>query len=77
MKKLYQILRILLWCLIGVFTGSSIYQYYDYTKHPDLYVLTSAPWYLSIQISGTITFIAVLLILCVMWVVKRKMKEGI
>lgn len=77
MKKLYQILRTLLWCIIGVFIGDSIYQYYDYVKHPDLYVLTSAPWYLSIQISGMITFIAVLLVLCVMWVVKRKMKEGI
>ena len=29
MKKLYQILRTAIWCVVGVFFGTSIYQYID------------------------------------------------
>ena len=36
MKKLYNILNILLWVFIGVFIGNSIYKYYDYRTHYDL-----------------------------------------
>ena len=43
MKKLYGFLRILLWCFIGVFLGSSLYQYLDYKAHPGLYEMQSAP----------------------------------
>ena len=56
MKKLYQILRTAIWCVVGVFAGTSVYQYIDYRQHPGLYALTSAPWYTSIQISGIFTF---------------------
>lgn len=74
MKKLYQILRTAIWCVVGVFAGTSVYQYIDYRQHPGLYALTSAPWYTSIQISGIFTIAVVLLLLLAMQIVKRKMK---
>ena len=74
MKKLYQILRTALWCVMGVFIGTSIYQYIDYHQRPNLYALTSAPWYTSIQIDAIFTAAVVLLLLLAMQIVKRKMK---
>lgn len=58
----------------GRFFGTSIYQYIDYRRHPDLYALTSAPWYTSIQIDAIFTVTVVLLLLLAMQIVKRKMK---
>ena len=43
MKKLYQIIRTAILCVVGVFAGTSVYQYIDYRQRPGLYALTSAP----------------------------------
>ncbi len=72
MKKLYSILRIVLWSFIGSFIGSSLYKLYDYKVHPDLYAMRSAPWYLSIEINAIFTIAAVIAILIIMWVIKKK-----
>lgn len=74
MKKLYQILRTAILCVVSVFFGTSIYQYIDYRRRPDLYALTSAPWYTSIQIGAIFTAAVVLSLLLAMRIVKRKMK---
>lgn len=74
MKKLYNILKIVLLCFIGVFIGSSIYQYHDYKTHPDIYVSQSAPWYVSIEIRGILTAIIVMAILITMLIIKKKIK---
>ena len=74
MKKLYQILRTAILCVVGVFAGTSVYQYIDYRRHPGLYALTSAPWYTSIRINAIFTVTVVLLLLLAMQIVKRKMK---
>ena len=68
MKKLYGFLRILLWCFIGVFLGSSLYQYLDYKAHP------GAPWYTAIQIRGLFTIVLVVITLAVMAIIRKKMK---
>ena len=74
MKKLYQILRPAILCVVGVFFGTSIYQYIDYRRRPDLYALTSAPWYTSIQIHAVFTAMVVGVLLAGMWFLKRRMK---
>lgn len=74
MKNLYRILKTLVWCFIGVFIGSSIYQYYDYKVQPGLYEMQSAPWYLSIEIRGIFTAVIVVIILVGMWIIRKKMK---
>lgn len=72
MKKLYSILKIMLWCFVGVFVGSSIYQYYDYKTHSGLYEIQSAPWYLSVLIRGAFTAIIVAVIFIAMRIIKKK-----
>lgn len=75
MKKLYNVLKIMLWSFIGIFIGSSLYKWYDYKNHPDLYAMQSAPWYLSIEISAIFTLAVVSVILIIMWIIKRKMNK--
>lgn len=74
MKKLYKILKTAIWCVIGVFIGTSIYQCYNYYTHPGLYALTSAPWYLGIQIAGIFTTIIVVILFLVIWFIKKRIK---
>lgn len=74
MKKLYRILQIAVWCLVGIFIGSSIYRYYDYKTYPERYICQSAPWYLNIEIQGVFTAIIVFAIIVSMWIMKKKMK---
>lgn len=71
MKKLYIILRIVLWSFAGVFIGSSLFKWHDYKTHPDLYAMQSAPWYLSIEINAIFTIIVVIVILTVMWIIRK------
>lgn len=72
MKKLYSILKIVLWSFIGVFIGSSLFKWCDYKVHPDLYAMQSAPWYLSIEVSAVFTIIVMVIILTVMWIIREK-----
>ncbi len=72
MKKGYQYLKIALGSVIGVFIGTSIYQCIDYSMHKDLYMLTSAPWYLSIQINALFTIVIVTILLVIMYILKKK-----
>ncbi len=72
MKKIYSVLRIMLWSFIGVFIGSSLFKWYDYKTHPDLYVMQSAPWYLSIEISAVFTIIVVILIFTIMRIIRKR-----
>ena len=48
MKRLNQILDILIGCFIGAFLGSGVSRFLDFKSHPDLYAIQSAPWYASI-----------------------------
>lgn len=73
-KKLCQILNIILWSSVGVFIGGSIYKFYDYKTHPDIYAIQSAPWYLGIEIQAVFTAIIVVVIFAIMRIIKKKMK---
>ena len=72
MKRIYNILKMLLWSLVVAFIGGSMYQYYDYKTNPDIYEWQSAPWYLSIEIGAAVTIAAVGVIITVMWIVTKK-----
>ena len=74
MNKLYNLLKIIMWCFVGVFIGSTIYKCYDYKTYPDLHAAQSAPWYLGIEIQGVFTAIIVILILIAMWAIRKKSK---
>ena len=66
-----RILNLILNCIIGIlivaFLAGSLYRYWDYQARPDFYAVMSAPWYLSIQLSGIAT--AVVIVVCL--VLKR------
>ena len=72
MKKAYLFLKITIGCVIGAFAGTSIYQCVDYSMHKDLYMLRSAPWYLSIQINALFTIVIVTILLVIMYILKKK-----
>lgn len=72
MKKAYQYLKIAVGSVIGIFIGTSIYKCIDYSIHKDLYMLTSAPWYLSIQINALFTIVIVTILLVIMYILKKK-----
>jgi uncharacterized membrane protein len=74
MKRLYRFLQVILFGFVCAFIGTSLYKWYDYKKYPDLYVMQSAPWYLSIEINAIFTLVIVVVILIIMLVVKKKIK---
>lgn len=71
MKQLYRVLKIFLWCVIGVFLGTSIYRCWDFHARPSLYALTSAPWYTDILLSGACTAALVIILLILMYCIRR------
>ncbi len=71
MKQLYRVLKTLLWCVIGVFLGASIYRCWDFHTRPNLYALISAPWYTDILLSGACTAVLVVILLILMYFIRR------
>lgn len=72
MKKLCGILKTAIWCLIGVFLGSTIYTVLDYKAHPGLYATYSAPWYTGIVLSAGVTAALVLVLLVILVILRKK-----
>ncbi len=46
--KINNFLNCLIGAFIGVFLARSVYTYWDYKTHPELYAVSSAPWYTTI-----------------------------
>ncbi|SHE90481.1 hypothetical protein SAMN02745784_02185 [Tissierella praeacuta DSM 18095] len=74
-KRLDTILNYIIGSLIGVSIGYSIYKYFDYINHPDLYEVKSAPWYTSIQIQGFVIFIIIAIAIFLKIAIKKKMRN--
>ena len=68
------VLKIALWCVIGVFIGSSLYQYIDYKARPGLYQWQSAPWYMSIEVRGLFTAVIVAVLGIALWAIRKRAK---
>jgi ABC-type antimicrobial peptide transport system permease subunit len=73
LKKLNNILNIIMGSTVGVTIGHSIYQYINYKKYPDLYAMQSAPWYTSILLYGSVTIIVLLISIIIKIIIKRKL----
>ena len=72
LRKINNIINILMGSFVGVTIGHGIYQYLDYKKHPDLYAMQSAPWYASVLPHCGFTAIVLLVCIIIKIVVKRK-----
>ena len=61
------------WCFYRAF---NIQIYFDYKKHPDLYEIQSAPWYMSIQIYGLGAGIVIFIAIILKFLIKKKLKNN-
>lgn len=76
LKKLNQILNIVIGSFIGVFIGNGIYRFWDFKAHPDLYATYSAPWYTSILLYGVVTIIVVTVSVITKLIIRKKLKKS-
>lgn len=66
------ILNYIIATFTGLFISSSIYKYFDYINHPDLYVVQASPWYTGIQIQGIATFIIIFIAIIFKFILMKK-----
>ena len=76
LKRIYDILRVALWCAVGFFVGTSLYVVFDYIAHPDLYAMGSAPWYSAIIVNALLSAAAIALLLAVRLCIGRRLKRS-
>ena len=74
-NKLNRFLNCLIGAFIGVFLAGSIYTYWDYKTHPEIYAVTSAPWYTSILLFGIITLAIILVALVIKLIIRKKIRK--
>ncbi len=76
LKRLYDILSVALWCAVGLFVAASLSVVFDYIVHPDLYAMTSAPWYSAIIVNALLSAAVIALLLIARLFIKRRLKRG-
>lgn len=76
LKKWNVNLNVIIGSFIGIFIGSSIYIYFDYKKHSDLYEMQSEPWYTGIQIYGLGAVIVISIAIILKLLIKKKLKNN-
>lgn len=75
LRRINQLLNIVIGSSVGVFIGRGIYEYCYFKKHPDLYAMQAIPWYFGVLIYGVIALITV--VVCfVLKVVVQKISAG-
>ena len=73
MKRFLQIaMRVVIIASIVILIGSGIYQYMDYKRHPEIYMLNSAPWYTGLLIQGAFTLLIIIVCIIVLAIMGRK-----
>lgn len=75
LKKVNNILNIIIGSFAGVFIGQSIYKFWDYKTHPGLYVIQSAPWYTSILFSGLFTIVVIVVAILIKLIIRNKLQK--
>ena len=74
MKRLNQILNIVIGATLGVFAGDALFLYWDWRTHPELYAMNSAPWYTGPVVYGFVAAAAILVSLIVKAIIRPKLK---
>lgn len=75
LKRISQLLNIIMGTFCGVFIGYGIYVYWHYRKYPGLYQTNSAPWYTGILLYGAILLIVLAVCLVLKWIVRKRIKK--
>lgn len=71
LQKVNRLLTILMFSLIGVFLGYSIYTCADCRARPGLYELYSAPWYTPILLCGACVLVLLVILLAAKLVIRH------
>lgn len=79
MKRAKQFLNIAVSSTVGVYLGKWLFLWWNYGTHPELYALTSAPWYVqmlpaTVIIAGLI-LLEIAVFLLVRWIIAWKKKQ--
>ena len=75
MKKLNNILNVIIGAFVGVFIGHGIYVVWNFKTRPELYAMQLAPWYTSIFVYGTVTLVVLLICFAIKAIIKHKQKK--
>ena len=75
MKKLNNILNIIIGSFVGVFIGHGFYVLWDFKTRPELYAMQSAPGYTSILVYGAFTLVMLLICFVIKAIIKHKQKK--
>lgn len=75
LKRLNNILNVVMGSSVGVIVGHTIYVCWEHRKYPDLYAMQSAPWYTSIVVYGVVTAIVLLITIVLKCIVRKKLKN--
>ena len=74
LQKINRLLTILMFSLIGVFLGYSIYTCADYRTRPGLYALYSAPWYTRLLVYGACVLVLLAVLLAAKLVIRHLLR---
>lgn len=74
LQKINRLLTILMFSLIGVFLGYSIYTCADYRTRPGLYELYSAPWYTRLLVYGACVLVLLVVLLAAKLVIRHLLR---
>lgn len=77
MKKLHKFLKAFIFVQLGICASRVGGRYYDFVKHPEIYVSQSAPWYYDILFSVVFTAITVLVTTIAYFVVGHIIKKEV
>ena len=75
LKKVNRILNLVIFAILGLFVGFSLYEYVYYRTHAELVASWSAPWYSGILIWGIMAGSTVITLLLAKWFIKRNMGD--
>ena len=75
MRGLRRFIATLIFILLGACAFHAYAIYNDFTRHPDLYAIYSAPWYLSIIFTAVITLVLIAIIIVIYFVISYIVKK--
>jgi len=75
LKKLNNILNIIIGAFVGVFIGHGIYVVWNFKTRPELYAMQSAPWYISILVDAAFTIVVLLICFVTKAIIKHNQKK--
>lgn len=80
MKRAKRFLNIAISSTVGVYLGTWLFAWWDFHRNPDLYAMSSAPWYVQMipatVIAGGLILAEVLIFLLARWAIKGKTEES-